>query len=272
MARSLFCSRTPRLDGLMSRWSTPAASSDTSASSRSIPQRSRRSSESRRRSRSTSASVSSPANSRGVPCGLRLVLAKSQLFEPDDARLLARVERGQHLGLGVESLRRVVVDSDLEDSNFVIGLAISHKKTDSRRPGSESPDRLQPPNERAGRGIEWVDRRVTTGRAQPRSTLLSFSRNAFTSRRRSLTTGLVAASTRLRKESETCGRSAARSSPCSRSSRCFAAQRRSWPGRDPQPVGTSMRPERRRRGGIGSRRDATVPRVTQASATRSDSP
>ena len=88
------------------------------------------------------------------------------LNDSDDARLLARVERGQHLGLGVESLRRVVVDGDLEDSDLVIGLAIPHKKPDSRRAGSESPNQLEPPHERAGRGIEWVDRRVTAGRTQ----------------------------------------------------------------------------------------------------------
>jgi hypothetical protein len=88
------------------------------------------------------------------------------LNDSDDARLLARVEGGQHLSLGVESLRRVVVDSDLEDSNFIVGLAIPHKKPDSGRPGSESPNQLEPPDECAGRGIKWVDRRVTTGRTQ----------------------------------------------------------------------------------------------------------
>ena len=49
LARSLRPSRTPRLAGLMSRWSTPARSSATSASSRSVPHRSSRSRDSRSR-------------------------------------------------------------------------------------------------------------------------------------------------------------------------------------------------------------------------------
>ena len=68
MARSLRPSRTPRLAGLMSRWSTPARSSATSASSRSVPHRSSRSRDSRSRPRSTSPSVSSPALSSTRAC------------------------------------------------------------------------------------------------------------------------------------------------------------------------------------------------------------
>ena len=114
LARSLRPSRTPRLAGLMSRWSTPARSSATRASSRSVPQRSSRSSDRRSRPRSTSPSVSSPAVSRTRAC--RPPTSIGTLNEPDQPRV---VQAGEHLGLVGQPAGGRVVDRDLEDPGGV---------------------------------------------------------------------------------------------------------------------------------------------------------
>ena len=79
----------------------------------------------------------------GVPCGLRPARARSQRSGRCEVACCA-LSAASTSASRVESLRRVVVDRDLEDPNFVVGLAIAHQEPDGRRPGAESPHQLEP--------------------------------------------------------------------------------------------------------------------------------
>src|SRR5664280_1978364 len=240
--------RTPRFAGLMARWSTPTRSSTTSASSRSVPQRSSRSRDSRVRALSTPPRVCSPADSstsaRRLPtctgpstsrttrgCVIRPRTSASAASRAEAASLIATFRTRRASG-------PVPTGRSLTSSPTAVEPAPSRRSI-CHRSATTSPAN-------ASSGSE-------TSSVVPvaRSACASRSRKAVTSGSRSLTEGRVASRTRLRRAEDTCGRSAARSSP---PSRCSRSRRLARSGAGGRPASTKY---------------ASAPRAKTSSRTRS---